>query len=270
MITFCFWNLNEKPIQDLIGNICQENSVDVLILAECIIPYADLLNAINNNQSVKYEVTFSPLPRLLILTSLPHGSIKPVYDAGNISIRRVVPPIGLDITLVAAHLSSKLYQDSNDQALTATRLARLIEEVEGKIGHTRTIVIGDLNMNPFEAGVAGAEALHGVMSRDVARRGSRIIEGEERRFFYNPMWGRFGETPPGPPGTYFNNASRQINFFWNMFDQVLLRPELLDNFQEEDVEIITRAGTTTLVTSGGLPNRSVASDHLPILFRLSL
>jgi hypothetical protein len=270
MVTFLFWNLNKKPLQQLVATIARENKADVIILAECEINIVDILEALNINQSPKYSLSFSPSTRLIILTTFPHASISPIIDAGGISIRRFAPPIGKDVILIAAHLSSKLFQDTDDQALTATRIARLIEQAEQKIGHTRTVVIGDLNMNPFEVGVVGAEAFHAVMSRTVATRETRIVGGEEKRFFYNPMWGRLGETNLGPPGTYFYNSSKQVAYFWNMFDQILLRPALLSSFDENDLEVITKAGTLSLLTNSGIPDASLASDHLPILFRLSL
>jgi hypothetical protein len=270
MITFLFWNLKKRPLQHLLATVARENKADVIILAECEIDIVDILEALNVNQKPKYSLTFSPSTRLIILTTFPHNSISPIMDVGGISIRKFAPPIGKDIILIAAHLSSKLFQDTDDQALSATRIARLIEQAEQKIGHTRTVVIGDLNMNPFEIGVVGAEALHAVMSRTVALRETRIVGGEEKRFFYNPMWGRFGEAKPGPPGTYFYNSSKQVTYFWNMFDQILLRPTLLSSFNEDDLEVITKAGTLSLLTNSGIPDDSLASDHLPILFRLNL
>jgi len=71
---------------------------------------------------------------------------------------------------VAVHLSSKLYQKQDDHILYSTRLARQIGEAEQSLGHSRTLIIGDLNMNPFESGVVGAEALHGVADRRIAKK----------------------------------------------------------------------------------------------------
>jgi hypothetical protein len=35
MLTFLFWNTNGKPLVDAIVDLVEEESVDVLILAEC-------------------------------------------------------------------------------------------------------------------------------------------------------------------------------------------------------------------------------------------
>jgi endonuclease/exonuclease/phosphatase family metal-dependent hydrolase len=59
-------------------------------------------------------------------------------------------------------------------------------------------------------------------------------------------------------------------YFWNTFDQVLLRPELLDRFDIKLLVVPTTAGQTPLVTSDGRPNQDLASDHLPVVFELDL
>jgi len=78
---------------------------------------------------------------------------------------------------VAVHLPSKLYWNESSQALESTELARLIVEQEAAAGHARTLLVGDLNMNPFEIGMAGAVGLHGVMTRQLASRQTRTIQG---------------------------------------------------------------------------------------------
>jgi len=55
-----------------------------------------------------------------------------------------------------------------------------------------------------------------------------------------------------------------------MFDQVLIRPDLLDRFDNQDLQIIASANNTSLLSSNGILNDKSPSDHLPLLFRLNL
>ena len=98
-------------------------------------------------------------------------------------------------------------------------------------------------------------------------RGARTVQGERYPFFYNPMWGHFGDRAGGPPGTLHEKAEHTV-FFWNIFDQVLLRPELAVNFRHEDLTILSTVGNRPLVTPIGKPDANHASDHLPVLLRL--
>ncbi len=271
-MNFLFWNINKKPLQDLLAVLVREHFVDVLILAECEIDDVTLLETLNKNQSPKYGIALSYVPnqRIKIFTTLPRESFRPLRDEGNAAFRLLKPPVGEEILLVAVHLSSKMFQSDHEQTLNATRLARSIREVEIEVGHTKTLVVGDLNMNPFEHGLIAAEAFHAVMTKEIALRESRKVSGEERPFFYNPMWGRFGDYSPGVSGTYYYGAGNQVNYFWNIFDQVLLRPQLLAFFDEKNLEILSDVGDDSLLNNNGLPDTSLASDHLPILFRLSI
>ncbi|MBL8795846.1 MAG: hypothetical protein JNM56_18220 [Planctomycetia bacterium] len=82
------------------------------------------------------------------------------------------------------------------------------------------------------------------------------------------MWGLFGDRTPGPPGTYFYSGSGPGNPYWNIFDQVLLRPDIMDSLVE--LKIIDTDGQESLLTDRGRPRIATASDHLPILFRFNL
>jgi hypothetical protein len=271
-MNFLFWNINRKPLQDLLAVLVREYSVDVLILAECEIDDVTLLETLNENQSPKYGIALSYIPdqRIKIFTTLPRDSFRPLRDEGNAAFRLLRPPIGEEIILVAVHLSSKMHQTDAEQAFNATRLGRSIREVELEIGHARTLVVGDLNMNPFEHGLVAAETFHAVMTKEIALRNSRTVSGEEKMFFYNPMWGLFGDNTPGVSGTYYYGSGNQVNYFWNIFDQILLRPQLLQYFDEKSLRILSDVGGKSLLNRRGLPNTSFASDHLPILFQLSI
>ena len=269
---FLYWNLNRKPIQSLVTALAHDHDLDVIILSECTFSLPEFLFEINEAITPKYGLSYSPIPNPdpVIFIRLPRKSLRIVRDdPPRISIRRLVPPVGPDILIVAVHLPSKLHRSADDQTLFSTRLARVIDSEEKKVGHRRTVIVGDLNMNPFESGVVGAEGLHAVMDQRVAQKISRVVDGEERFFFYNPMWSYFGDYPSGPSGTYFYRGS-QVSFFWNMFDQVIIRPALLEFFDQGSLRILTRAGSTDLLNSAGVPDKKVSSDHLPIVFSLEL
>ncbi|MGH7172858.1 MAG: hypothetical protein ACRELG_21465, partial [Gemmataceae bacterium] len=113
-----------------------------------------------------------------------------------------------------------------------------------------------------------AQALNAVMTRDLATRADRTVAERSYRLFYSPMWGCFGDRTPGPAGTYFYSASGPSGYFWNMFDQVLLRPALMDHLVE--LRILDGDGQESLLTGRGRPRASELSDHLPLLVRLDI
>lgn len=160
-------------------------------------------------------------------------------------------------------------------------MIRQVEKSLGyKLGQERTILVGDLNQNPFEDGVVAGEGLNAAMTRDVVARLHRKVEEQHYSFFYNPMWGHLGDSthekfPPGtaghePAGTSYYSAGESRWYYWNMFDQVMLRPPLLSAFKNEDLKILSGADGITFLNKSGRPDKDRVSDHLPILFRIDI
>jgi hypothetical protein len=133
----------------------------------------------------------------------------------------------------------------------------------------RTLLVGDFNMNPFEPGLVAAAGLNAVMSRQVAARTTRTVQGREYRFFYNPMWGCFGDGRSHTAGSYFYDSGEHVNYFWNVFDQVLIQPELAIDFSNDQLKILTSSGGRSLVRQDGRPDDENSSDHLPLVFELT-
>lgn len=269
MLTFLFWNTNRKPLVDSIAAMAEAESVDVLILAECPANPAELLKVLNRKEPA-FHFARGESDEIAIFARFPGRYLSPLYESPRLSIRRGTLPAIDEFLLVAVHFPSKMFWSDSSQALECASLSNTIDEVERKVGHRRTIVIGDLNMNPFEAGVVGAVGLHAVASRTVAARGERVVRGRTYPFFYNPMWGHFGDDRDRPSGTYYYERAEHVNYFWNNFDQVLVRPELVNTFRTDQLRILDRAGGTSLARPDGTPDAKSASDHFPLLFALDL
>jgi hypothetical protein len=122
--------------------------------------------------------------------------------------------------------------------------------------------MGDFKMEPYDDGIVSSEAMHATMCRTIASRGSRVVDGEARRFFYNPMWNLLGDAPPGPPGTFFLKRARHRAAHWAMIDQVLIRPEAIELVDLDSIRIVTGVHSLSLTTSSGRP---AVSDHFPLL-----
>ena len=268
MPNFFFWNLNGKHLEGLVAQAAATFDVDILLLAENEIATSTLRRALASLGSTYLEVR-NLCPRVKIFVKFASEYIRPIEEGPRYSISKLSLPARKEILLATAHLPSKREFSAFSQAQECARLARSIASAEELVGHKRTLFIGDINVNPFEDGVVGASALHAVMTRDTAAKNSRMVQGEEYSFFYNPMWGHFGDRSGGRPrGTYYYEKAEHVVFFWNIFDQVLLRPALAAGFRDEDLSIVSHIGSTTLVDGDGKPDSRNASDHLPLLLRL--
>ncbi len=271
MARFLFWNINRRPIAPLIASICHSEEIDVLILAESEIPDVEILLALNAGHAQKFSLPFNLSPKLKFYLRFPPEALKPIHDEENLAIRSLRSPLAPEILLASVHLPSKMWKQDEDQAMFVPRIASQILEAEKSCGHRRTIVVGDFNMDPFETGLVNSEGFHATMDRKIAAKGGRIVQGEFRPFLYNPMWSLMGDRSLGPSGTYFRDASFTTAYFWHTFDQVLIRPELIDVLPEGGVRVLTSINDISLKTAtSARPDVSVASDHFPLLFDLKI
>jgi hypothetical protein len=271
MISFLFWNLNQKPLQKLIAKLSSIYDIDIFMFAEFSIDYYELLLLLNKYS--KNDYYYAPgigCQKIHIFSRFSETFVSPLHESSDLTIRHLNLPGLSDILLAVNHFPSKLYWDETSQLIECIKLANSILDAENDIGHSRTILVGDFNMNPFESGVISSEGLHAVMSRNIASKGKRVVKKKEYPFFYNPMWNFFGDASPGPAGTYYYTKSTHKVFFWNIFDQMLIRPDLLKYFDNDDLMIITSIEDTNLLGRNGFPDKNKGSDHLPIFFKLSI
>ena len=85
------------------------------------------------------------------------------------------------------------------------------------------------------------------------------------------MWGCLGDNGKGGiPGTIYHNPSNSIQYFWNMFDQVLIRPDIIPYFDNDSLKIVTSGKSYNLLNANGRIDSERISDHLPIMFNLKI
>ncbi|MEM7125653.1 MAG: endonuclease/exonuclease/phosphatase family protein [Chloroflexota bacterium] len=270
MLNILFWNINTKPLYSQIASIAHEYNVDIIALAESNLESGEVLARLNKGSSEYYYAPSSvqEYDRIQVFTKFDRRYIQSLKDASRYSIRHLNIPNKPDILVVMVHLQSKLHADENNQQLGAQNLIGAVQEAEEKVGHDRTILLGDFNMNPFESGLVNATGLHAVMSRGRAEKSHRSIDGQSYKFFYNPMWRLMGDETQLTPGTYHYVSSSVQEYFWHTFDQFLVRPPLMEFLPSNQPQIISNIGNESLLNANGIPNKNSASDHLPVFASL--
>jgi len=214
MLRFLLWNLNKKPLQDSIAALARRHEVDVIVLLENAVSPSQLLRTLNPPGTGDYYFSPGLCNKVHIFTKFLDSFTKPVHEADRLTIRHLKLPGRTDILLAATHFPSKNNWSDDSQTLECTILASEIKEVERRFGHARTVLMGDLNMNPFEAGLISASGLNATMSVRIAQRQSRRVQSREYPFFYNPMWGLFSNGNTGPEATYYyGNGEHKVQFW---------------------------------------------------------
>ncbi len=270
MLTILFWNLRKGNLAEVVATLAIENQVDILVLAENKLRPDELLPLLNPDLGCPFYFAPSPVQeeaKIDIYCAFAPEFLPARLDLPRATVRSVRLPGRTEFLLCGVHLQSKMYSEDLDQAMAARQLNEELRELEAKDGHSKTVVVGDLNMHPFDSGLTAANCFNAVMTRNIAEGRQREHAGAQHPFFFNPMWGLFGDGRAGPGGTLYYPPNKQPSIYWHMFDQVLVRPDLLPNFQQAGLRILTDYSGGRLVGKNGRPS---VSDHLPILFTLDL
>lgn len=172
----------------------------------------------------------------------------------------------LKIILSDAPSKAKLYADVLKRGIAIARIVEEIQIQEEKLGIEKTIIVGDINENPYETGCLGASGFHGIPVYKDTMKKYRVIMDESFKMFYNPMWNLLGDFS-FPPGTYYYSGNEVENSFWNVYDQVMIRPCLRGQFVDDELKILCETKKRKLIDANNHPDKKI-SDHLPIVFEI--
>ena len=287
-MVIAFWNINNNTdLADLLIDFVKEYGVDILFLAESDYnPKSKRKTTVNDivldfiikskskNLERNFEVVNSNGSRIKVLSSYSSSFFdsKHKFTSGTRwSAYYLQIPSVINLNLFPVHFHAKNNWSDNSQALECVNFSRDINKVEETTGCENSILIGDFNMNPFELGLIGSNALNAIQDLDYGSKNpeGREIDGSYYRYFYNPMWNKLGDNEL-PSGTYYYRSSGHASYDWQMFDQVIVRPSLKPLLTKESIKIVTSIGTKKLLSKTLNRPEEQYSDHLPILIELKL
>jgi endonuclease/exonuclease/phosphatase family metal-dependent hydrolase len=199
MLSVLFWNLMGGRRESLCANLVRLHDVDILVLAECTSPTAmrRVLNQRPTPVPFYWHRATNP-SRVTVFSRFPKSEFAEVVSDQRYSVHALSGPSRPELVIVSVHATSGLQVDVVEQDEELRALAKRVTELEDSRGHTRTLLIGDLNADPYDKRVQTAVGLHGEKSRAIAQQGARRVKRVAYRFFYNPMWRFLGQQPPDP------------------------------------------------------------------------
>ena len=159
-IGILFWNVAKQNVEDRIARIATKFGAQIIVLAESEMMPHRLTHALRNGSGETFKYLNTQCKRLAIATSINPRFIEFRFEADRYSIFELKLPLTKSYLVAAAHGPSKLYWKQEDQAHFVRSLSASVRDVEKGVGHSRTIVIGDFNLDPFENPMVEAAGLN--------------------------------------------------------------------------------------------------------------
>lgn len=278
-MNFLFWNIKGRtvntagaPLLDVLQQIIEAESIDLIALAEYR-EYSDLLEAtlVKNNKFVRLKKLSSKIEKVDVFFD-PQKIEVDIAQNNELStaLRIKSKETGISINGFFCHLPSKLFRNADEQREYAIDYMEEVVAYEEQMSSDKTFICGDFNMSPYEEGMVCSKGFHSIMDANVTKEyPSRTVNNKSYSTFYNPMWGLVGDLGKGEvAGSYYYKGSKSSEYFWYMFDQVILRPSLLDYFDNSKLRVVTQDESYNLLDDKSKIN-PIYSDHLPISFVLN-
>ncbi len=171
-----------------------------------------------------------------------------------------------DITIISVHFPSQMY---NHQESLRDYIRQFREKIDRYVGNSSKksiIIIGDLNVNPFEPSMINFDGFMATNSIKARKKISIIEKENSRETYYNPTWRLYANNVfpgtkkfPRPSGSSFDIIE------FHLLDQVLLSNKFKDSIIEDKIEIITSTKNFKLLNEKY--NKIEYSDHLPLFYQ---
>ncbi|UBZ15257.1 hypothetical protein LDL77_05970 [Flagellimonas marinaquae] len=271
-LNILYWNTYQKSLNDEIKELVQLHDINFIVLIENTSNDKFLLNSLKNINPLFRKFQNRVFNKAKIFSSINDIEIKEVNGHGRYGIYEIETQGFEKKLLTITHFPSKInWSNPSDHFSLCVELKIDVEQQEFQTGTRNTIILGDFNMNPFEDGLVNATGLHTINNKEIALTMNRSYQGRSYNYFYNPMWSFLGDESKGDAqGTHFHNSYKPINYFWNLYDQVMIRPELIPFFDESYLKIITKINNKDLLKkiNGYTRIDKSYSDHLPFKFQI--
>lgn len=272
MVTFVSWNLGKQISTEYIVRVATYRKVDCFLVAGNASLLGSILDALGRGWECLSE--YSGRPETAVIARQGVVSLEgPVISALNqrLQILPLSSRHGEPMLLAHAYLRDPCSFPTETMlrearaAERAMTIANCLRDAEETTGIRRTILAGDLRVDPHHSSVVGVLGLNATEPYELTVQPKIRNESGSRRRFVNPMANRVGKREGEPVGTDFILCSPN-GPSWHIYNQVLLRPELSHSLRE--IEILANDGRELLVTPDGLPDCSRGIHHLPVLWRL--
>lgn len=277
ILKFISWNIQKKQLSKQIEDLIKHDLPDILFLIESDrIDPATILNNCNGYSLTKnYNfINFGNSYRAGIKQSIKMT----LFYRNDLAVNKIMDGIDYryayislvtsakNLLLIPSHLPSKPTQarDLNKAGEFYSQLVDELIEFERLNPKFETVIFGDLNLNPYEQEMLFSDSFFSERCPQTSTILTKIKKNTKLRFF-NPSWKLLTNYAENAFGTFIYTGSDVEQ--WNVYDQVILRPTLINSFDMDSLSVITKSKNYSFLSG----NRTINySDHLPITFAMNI
>lgn len=263
---FVYWNVKQQALVHEVSELIVETNCDIVAFAEMDDSTCDQIHH-NLIENMAIDCALIPTPgcdRIKIFTIGQSAQVWLLNQDRYHSLLKV-NETGNEFIVGFVHFPSKLHHSLDQLRRVSEKLCLQLVQEETNHSNLKALIMGDFNSDPFESPMVSFTGMGATNGVDCSQRGEVTRDGEKRRLFYNPMWTLYS-TYKDRPGSHNYSRLGEDVVSWHFLDQVLIRPELIANFNFDSLKLISRTTNYDYLNRNQKPK---LSDHLPLMCELS-
>jgi Endonuclease/Exonuclease/phosphatase family. len=263
-----FWNINKNENLAVIQKLVEKTTPDLLFLAECPKDFALKIKRKIIPEIRPPYIPPNSKPKIRGFSISSNCQTNCIEVSNNRLIFYSIREGEMLLLLGTVHLIDKRNHNDFSQYRQACAIVSDVKKIESawQKKTSDTILIGDFNMNPFDPGMVVGDAFNSVCSEQIAQKRPRKVNKEKYTYFYNPSWKIYAGVGNCVHGSYYYHSCKSGEFHWNNFDQVLLRPSILNKYHHTFEVLHDVLGFD--LRDGNKTKGNKISDHYPIMLTI--
>ena len=171
-----FWNLKRNNIASYIIDVLEELNIDILICAE--FQGLDLKELLKSIPFFRIADTKGACEKVILLH---RDNIQVVCSQAQSRYAIFTCQCNESVFHICAlHLQDKSHSSYHDRAITIGQIIPDIDKVEKDTKISRTMIIGDFNVSPFDDEMSAKELFNAVMFKELIEKTEYVTSNKKR------------------------------------------------------------------------------------------
>ncbi len=259
-LNILFWNLGKKNNAQYLADCIKEWQIDLIVLSEY--ENLDVSFVLNDLKNDYWHVLGKGGCDKITLIARNKVAVTIKREQSRYALYSIECN-NTKFNLVGTHLQDRRNCDPAQRIAVIARLMNDLKNLEDSSKCKKSIIIGDLNSNPYDAELLQMNAFHAVLFKDVIKNAeTRTVDGIQYRRLYNPILHFLSEDTKNYGSFYDTHGSSSPT--WHCLDQVLVSKALADAIVL--LKYLREINGTSLI-SRIMPRKEI-SDHLPLFVQM--
>jgi hypothetical protein len=184
-IRILYWNIHKKDLSEAVSILANDLDADVIVLLEHPGDPGPTMLLLQQQVDPDFAVPSYSNTRFVVFSRLPFPHFEEVFYSSRFSIRRFRHE-GICALLAIIHGPDPINYDMDARTSFACEMMRDLRQAMKENQTTKVVIIGDFNLNPYDAAMNQATGFNAMMTKSCVAKGTRKLRANTTITFTIP------------------------------------------------------------------------------------